>query len=66
MSDPNYAHEFNPNKHGLCKYIIGGRKHPRICHLPEDAEIHVRAQKILEEREESQRLAESTPLSDFD
>lgn len=38
MSDPNYMHEFDGNLMGLCKTIIGSR----ICHQPEDAEIHQR------------------------
>jgi hypothetical protein len=36
--DPNYAHEFNPNRQGFCKSIIRGR----ICGLPEEWTAHIR------------------------
>jgi len=38
MSDPNYAHEFEPNKRGVCKRIVGGGH----CGLPEDHKVHKR------------------------
>lgn len=41
MSDLNYRHEFEPNRKGLCKMIIGSRN-AHICHLPEDAPVHTR------------------------
>lgn len=46
MSDPNYAHEFSPNRNGLCKDIVSG-KH---CHLPEDAVVHLRWKPQEDER----------------
>lgn len=39
MSDPNYAHEFVPNREGRCRVIIGSR----ICAEPESAAVHQRA-----------------------
>lgn len=36
--DPNYLHEFNPNRHGYCKSIISGRH----CGLGDIADVHVR------------------------
>lgn len=43
MTDPNYAHEFNPNRQGLCKEIIGGRKLGYShCGDPKEALVHVR------------------------
>jgi len=38
MSDPNYAHEYDPNRQGKCKRIVGNE----ICHLGADADVHTR------------------------
>ena len=43
MSDPRYAHKADPNRHGLCKRIVG----VQMCHLPIDDPVHTR----WEERE---------------
>jgi hypothetical protein len=40
--DATYMHEFNPNRNGWCKTIIGGRKHSQICAGPAAAVAHVR------------------------
>ena len=37
MSDPNYAHEFNPSRKGSCKQIVSGI----ICGEGELAQVHV-------------------------
>lgn len=38
MSDPNFAHEFSPNRNGLCKTIVSGCH----CHKNENDIVHVR------------------------
>ncbi|KKL05757.1 hypothetical protein LCGC14_2602820, partial [marine sediment metagenome] len=38
MSDPNYAHQFLPNRGGLCKLIVSGSH----CGLSEDVAVHRR------------------------
>ena len=38
MTDPNYEHEFWPNRKGTCQRVVSGGH----CHLPEDAPVHVR------------------------
>lgn len=53
MSDPNYMHEFLPNRKGLCKQIttLGH------CGKPEDAPVHVRwkeKEKEVTEGEENE------------
>jgi len=53
VSDPNYSHEFVPNKKGLCKQIVSGS----LCHQGEQALVHTRwalAHKEEEERINSQ------------
>jgi hypothetical protein len=47
MSDPNYAHQFEPSRRGKCKRIIGAE----ICGLPEGAAVHQRYSHQYEERE---------------
>ncbi len=43
MSDPNYAHQFDPNRNGLCIATVGGKKRGYwMCHLPEEAPVHKR------------------------
>lgn len=39
MSDPRHAHAYQPTRKGRCGRIVGSS----ICHLPEDAPVHVRA-----------------------
>lgn len=39
MTDPNHAHQFDPNRRGLCKAYIGGGL---PCMQPVDAPVHVR------------------------
>jgi len=38
MTDPNYEHEFFPNRKGTCQRIVSAAH----CGLPEDAPAHVR------------------------
>lgn len=38
MSDPNYEHEFMPNRKGLCKQVFRDGH----CCKPEDDIVHVR------------------------
>ena len=45
MSDPNYMHEFWPNRKGLCKQIVGDRH----CGKPEDFIVHNRYKQYTEE-----------------
>lgn len=40
MSNPRYAHPYQPTRTGRCGRYVGGN----ICHLPEDAPVHRRAQ----------------------
>lgn len=39
--DPRYMHEFNPNRKGRCKRIVGSEH----CGLTETAKVHVRYQE---------------------
>lgn len=41
--DPNYTHEWEPNRQGLCKQIVSGR----ICHQVESSEVHRRKETNL-------------------
>jgi hypothetical protein len=46
VSDPNYMHEFSPNRNDKCKSIVSGR----ICGMPVEYEAHTRyAEKKLKE-----------------
>lgn len=38
MSNPRHAHEYTPNRNGLCKAIVGSS----MCHLKENADVHMR------------------------
>jgi hypothetical protein len=49
MSDPRYAHEFMPNRRGLCKYIV---KYAH-CGKPENASEHVRWAERVKRTEEA-------------
>jgi hypothetical protein len=40
--DATYMHEFDPNRRGVCKTIVGGRKNAHSCFLPEGHEVHIR------------------------
>ncbi len=40
MSDPNYMHEFWPNRKGTCQEMV--TPGPRNCGLTEDAPVHQR------------------------
>lgn len=51
MSDRNYTHTFVPNRQGLCKVLVGGRRHGySICHLTESAAVHHRNTREREEK----------------
>lgn len=38
MSDPRHSHDFEPNRRGLCKQIVGAEH----CGQPEDSLVHNR------------------------
>lgn len=60
MSDPNYMHEFDPSRKGLCKVLAGGRH----CGLAEDAIVHKRFADIRRAEEDS--LSRSSSMLTLD
>lgn len=44
MADPRHMHEFQPNRRGKCKTIVGHE----ICHKEETAPEHVRYSRMVE------------------